>query len=96
MKYAWAVPGAKVVCIGLCDRSEISDDCMGDLPVVGETYTINEVTISPWGTVVLGIAELAQDTLYGVIMFRPLRTVEDDVALFAHHLTPAPTDLTVA
>lgn len=104
MKYPWAVPGAKVVCVTGGSFNDGLPPKYG-FPVEGQHYTINRVFVDVFGRghIMVSVDELpnvspalSTDTGWRLSRFRPLRTVEDDVALFAHHLTPAPTDLTVA
>lgn len=96
MRYPWAVPGAKVVCIkeGLWNyylEGEVH-------PFKGQILTIREVTLGSDGDIYLRFKELSsppvrrndQEAEYAACRFRPLHTQETDVALFAHLLTPSP------
>lgn len=97
MRYPWAVPGAKVVCV---DASPLSSPkgfkWTGVIGVAeGKTYTIRSVRVSDkTGNVCVKLAECpdrsGKDRGYMVTRFRPLHTQETDVALFAHLLTPSP------
>jgi hypothetical protein len=96
MKYPWAVPGAKVVCV---DASTVPGEIWknGDCPVKGATYTISDVWVDNSGSLVLEFVEKQRSLKseqafgyrvgYNVRRFRPLITQADDVAKFAHLLT---------
>lgn len=70
-------------------------------PVKGQIYTIRSVTPHYiTGEICVKLVELAdrvglRDGGYRIGRFRPLRTQEESVALFAHHLTQAPVSRTV-
>ncbi|MAN77806.1 MAG: hypothetical protein CML24_11585 [Rhizobiales bacterium] len=89
MKYAWAVPGAKVVCVvtGPLPESDPIDPLWE--PSVGKVYTISAVIDHPrWLSVMLEESPL-DDWCYSARRFRPVidRTQEQDVAIFAPLLT---------
>lgn len=99
MKYSWAVPGRKVVCVlgGIIDaRPRVLR--LSPTPVQGEVYTITHIKHDDpeYGGLRLILKERpnldskGRDHGWGIIRFRPLHTVETDVALFAGLLTPAP------
>lgn len=100
MRYPWAVPGRKVVCVdgSLETSGPPPHGCRwaGKVEVMaGETYTIRSIQINPRSSrLCVLLVELADRSLwdngYWVGRFRPLHTVEGDVALFAELLTPAP------
>lgn len=94
---AWAVRGAKVVCISTHPE-------WASLPVetprVGETYTLRAVDVNPFdGVACCWLEEIADQfcldpraigfVAFGLFRFRPLvddEAQERDVALFSHHL----------
>lgn len=99
MKYPWAVPGRKVVCVdaslATAGPPPNSSGWTGLIKVVpGEIYTIRSVQVDRFGRPSVLLVELPKrsifDAGYFVGRFRPLHTLEDDVALFAELLTPAP------
>ena len=82
-----------------------SPDATLDGLASGQTYTIRSVEVSPYtGKVNIRLHEITRPgeqyglaAGYWVGRFRPLslRTQEESVALFAHHLTQAPVSRTV-
>lgn len=103
MRYPWAVPGRKVVCVDAAEHAPLNPriDYIGTLDGLteGVTYTIRSVQIDPFEQVlsfrlVEIIRPLVEDEIeesgYRATRFRPLHTIETDVALFAELLTPAP------
>jgi hypothetical protein len=107
MRYPWAVPGRKVVCVDTSVR--LIKDTAGEYhppsrwgiptPVEGETYTIEGIYETTNGDgigirlVEINNAGKPSDEYnigYAPWRFRPLHTIEDDVALFTELLTPAP------
>ena len=94
---SWVKLGAKCVCVRLPIPDLIASDCMNALPVIGKVYTVNDISTSPRGLIVIGCAELDQTVYYDAQMFRPVvppKAQEDDIALFRHLLqtTPAGVD----
>jgi hypothetical protein len=95
VRYPWAVPGRKVVCI---KEGKWRKYLPGEVhPVNGQTLTIRDVSLGNDGDVYLRFREITNPPIrghkevnYRIDRFRPLHTVEDDVALFAELLTPAP------
>lgn len=103
MRYPWAVPGRKVVCVDASERAPLGPRVkyIGTLDGLteGVTYTIRSVQIDPGDKVLtFRLAEIIrplvgdeiEETGYRATRFRPLHTIETDVALFAELLTPAP------
>ena len=100
MRYPWAVPGAKVVCvddsIGSAGPPPNGYEWMGKVEVKsGKTYTVQSVQINPLtNRPCISLVEVPSrgdlDFGYWVARFRPLHTQETDVALFANLLTPSP------
>jgi hypothetical protein len=94
---AWAVKGAKVVCV---DAFEASGWINGSDPLVsGRVYTVERAIISPrTGEAMLLLAEAKRSKMfieyagfeagYYASRFRPVKTIEDDISEhFAQHLT---------
>lgn len=105
MKYPWAVPGRKVVCVKVGDWTDTSGlPCNDGLmyPVNGETYTIRDVFLGKCGELYIRVNEIVNplgmyrdgrsEIKFWIERFRPLHTIETDVALFAELLTPAPNE----
>ena len=102
MRYPWAVPGAKVVCVDASNAPRgpnthlINSWNTNTHPLIkGETYTIGSVLTHPITHAVtvklVGVFDRSKyDYGYYVGRFRPLHTQGTDVALFAHLLTPSP------
>ncbi|WMT85595.1 hypothetical protein NO932_11715 [Pelagibacterium sp. 26DY04] len=78
MKYAWAAPGAKVVCVVPLGASH-------DFGIAIDTVmTIAEVDTSPLVkcSVILRFQERPSDCWYAAEAFRPIISQDDDVAMF--------------
>lgn len=94
---AWAVPGAKVVCVdGMPSWNYFKGRPAkySALPVLGEIYTISQAVWHQWpfrsgvGLHLLEIQRAGKVSPYILERFRPLvtRSQEQDVAIFRHHL----------
>lgn len=94
---AWAKPGVKCVCVG--DLAHLSVAFGILTPAVGQTYTIRrvELRLGPHGGIGLLLDEVVNSEMpltngsvdepaFDVCDFRPLITIESDVAQFQHHL----------
>lgn len=94
---AWARPGVKCVCVG--DLTHLGVDFGVETPVVGQIYTVRavELRLGPNGGVGLLLAEIVNSAIpltngsvdevaFDVCDFRPLVSLESDVAQFRHHL----------
>lgn len=103
MRYPWAVPGRKVVCVDASERAPLNPrvEYVGTLDGLteGVTYTIRSVQIDPLEQVLSFrlveiirplVGDEIEETGYRATRFLPLHTVETDVTLFAGLLTPAP------
>lgn len=93
---AWAVKGAKVVCVRDFSKSTRHYD-LGhrSKPEVDQVYEITDTMDVPLHhTAVIFLRGFPGDQGFDVRGFRPLvsndRTEEQDVALFAHHLNKIP------
>lgn len=95
---AWAVPGAKVVCIRTMTRRN-----GGPVPVVGQTYVVRHPHVSPFGDAVIGLEEIVDPLanyklapglgpFWLVEWFRPLvtRSQEQDIATHFRDLLRQP------
>lgn len=100
MRYPWAVPGAKVVCI---KEGAWRYYMEGEVhPTNGQILTIREITDGDDGDIYFRFKEISNpptriygtEAKYAARRFRPLttHTVQSDVAIFAPLLvlTPAP------
>jgi len=95
MKYTWAVPGARVVCVKEFDT--LSGDAE-EYPVVGKRYTIRDTDPHP-GNLWLRFKEISNrlaptggEPSFGAWYFRPLteRTQDQDIELFRKIADEAP------
>lgn len=99
MRYPWAVPGAKVVCVDMSNTDGRRWYCPAP-PSEGEVYSIRSTGPSlhkrdGLNLLIEGhpnpLLSTGKDIGFQAWRFRPIHTQESDVALFAHLLTPAPT-----
>lgn len=85
---AWAVPGARVVCVDDAVRAEyVWFD--GEAVISGAVYTITRALIDSDGDAILHLAEVerhedsrrlwGKDVGYGIWRFRPVHTLESDM-----------------
>lgn len=76
---AWAKPGVKCVCVDGGDKPALCTgavyEIIGLKEFLGRLYV--EVDVKP---------DVTGDRHYLVARFRPLITLDQDIALFAHHL----------
>lgn len=97
---AWAVKGAKVVCIAGGDPNGPGFKLVGGYPVTGGVYTIRSVTDrGRGGKVLLRLAEFRPFIHNGnewggwdADRFRPLVTQQDDIEAHFFHLLDARED----
>jgi hypothetical protein len=105
MAYEWAVPGAKCVCVDDSPKSSPCPDGVelsGDLDGLkyGRVYTVRDVFADPDFGHSVRLVEIVRPLLrhecwepgYIIARFRPLviRTLDQDLEVFRHHLTGAP------
>lgn len=92
---AWAKPGVKCVCVDAAKGTMKGHDPLNGFPVEGAIYTVKAVgPFRPFFEgVTLQIVELpnpsigdGKDCGWHPRRFRPLITLDQDIALFAHHL----------
>jgi hypothetical protein len=84
---SWAYVGAKIVCVGDLWTCSPNDADLPD-PIVGEVYEIAHVEDRCFGTDPdVWLCGFEDDFAYGLSNFRPLVTIEDDIAThFSQHL----------
>lgn len=98
---SWARVGAKVVCVqGSQPRPNSTYDLRSTMPIVGEVYTLRHVMATPKGAgvwleeIVNPIGNPAKgwngETGFHLSCFRPVKTIEDDIATHFEALLRAP------
>ncbi len=94
---AWAVKGARVVCVKDFRRSvRVRDLGFRGLPEVNAVYEIHGVEYWPeYSAVTLMLVGFPEEQGFDVVGFRPVKTIEDDISEhFAIYLkTPVRTSI---